>query len=52
MSACIHATVVEMPVDRCLAGAPRELLPWADPYIAQLILSLACEEERWESEGK
>ena len=43
----IRCTVVAVPVspDRCLAhGAmARDLLPWADPYVAQLIKNLQDE---------
>jgi hypothetical protein len=47
----IHCMVVAVPVaaDRCLSrGAmARDLLPWADPYVAQLIKNLQ-EEVRHE----
>jgi hypothetical protein len=50
----IHSTVVAVPVSEefCLSrGAlAREVLPWADPYVAQLIRNLQDEvrEERRE----
>jgi hypothetical protein len=43
----IHCTVVAVPVssDRCFSrGAiAQDLLPWADPYVAQLIKNLQDE---------
>ena len=43
----IRCTVVAVPVspDRCLSGGAmaRDLLPWADPYVALLIKNLQDE---------
>jgi hypothetical protein len=43
----IRCTVVAVPVssDRCLSrgGIAQDLLPWADPYVAQLIKNLQDE---------
>jgi hypothetical protein len=40
-SKSVRCTVVEVPVDHdgepLLDAAPRDLLPWADPYIAALL---------------
>jgi len=48
----IHCQVLEMPdredwLPRTDLGQPRDLLPWADPYIAQLIHQL---EDRFDVE--
>jgi hypothetical protein len=51
----IRCTVVAVPVtaDLCLSrgAVAREILPWADPYVAQLIKNLQ-EEVRQEREAQ
>lgn len=48
-----HVQVLETPVDG-EAFAARELLPWADPYIASLMgqLQNQADEETWDFEAK
>ena len=46
-----HVQLFEAPTDG-EAFPARELLPWADPYIAQLMGQLQEEEETWDFESK
>ncbi|WP_254507342.1 hypothetical protein [Anatilimnocola floriformis] len=46
-----HVQLIETPVDGDNYTA-NELLPWADPYIAQLMGQLEHEDETWDFEGK
>lgn len=47
-----HVQVLETPADGDSFPA-RELLPWADPYIASLMGRLDCEaDEAWDFEAK
>jgi hypothetical protein len=50
MSLCVRCQVLEVPSEFGARVAPRDLLPWADPYIAVLMQRLEQQYEiDWES---
>lgn len=53
----IHCQVLEMPVSNHLERSrsqaePRDLLPWADPYIAALLEKVERRENNWQNDPR